>query len=550
MKCRTGLWSVILAVGHAFSVSCTKTPSPPVFQLQTTTCCATGVELHAVTLTGTVTTNGVRAVIDKGFCWDTLPSPLLTHHAWSAGPDTGTFTVKIDDLKASTTYYFRTYARTDLGVDYGNELSIRTLGWPEVRLRAIDSIWTNSARIIARVAADGGSPVTDRGVYWSTFGDPVLNGTKRSAGADTGDFTVRLTGLQSGTPYFVRAYVTTLAGTVQDTVWTFTTIDLPDIAGATASEVGTDRARLNGRILSNGHTSITELGFYWAAHAGVTTSDQLLTMPVQDTGAFSALLTGLVPNTTYHVRPFARNKVGVSMGAESSFSTGTIALPSVVTGSITGVGYNDATLSGEVLGDGGAAVTERGICWQILYNPQNLPSINGNHQALGAGVGKFSITVNGLMDNTPYQVRAYATNATGTAYGATAIFTTSPAPTPAPYLQLPVNGQEYLIAGEYSFTWSGLTASVNAFQIQFSTVADFNAPLRSLPDGGCTFSTARLVSGQVNAITTYQVGSMSMCVKFDSNAQNGTWYWRVRSENAFGQPSAWSSVRSFTVSIP
>ena len=44
----------------------------------------------------------------------------------------------------------------------------------------------------------------------------------------------------------------------------------------------------------------------------------------------------------------------------------------------------------------------------------------------GSGVGAFTSALTGLSDGTTYHVRAYATNAVGTAYGPHRSFATQP----------------------------------------------------------------------------------------------------------------------------
>jgi len=89
--------------------------------------------------------------------------------------------------------------------------------------------------------------------------------------------------------------------------------------------------------------------------------------------------------------------------------------PTVTTGQITGITTTTATCSdNNVTADGGAAVTARGICWSM--SPQPTASL-GTRTQDGTGSGSFTSTINGLASRSKYYVRAYATNATGTAYG-------------------------------------------------------------------------------------------------------------------------------------
>lgn len=97
-----------------------------------------------------------------------------------------------------------------------------------------------------------------------------------------------------------------------------------------------------------------------------------------------------------------------------------IQTPTVITFDVSSVTSNSAICGGEVANDGGATVTERGICWSTNTNP----TINNSHVSAGIGTGSFSATMSGLQANTTYHVRAYATNSAGTAYGLDKEFTT------------------------------------------------------------------------------------------------------------------------------
>jgi uncharacterized protein (TIGR02145 family) len=87
--------------------------------------------------------------------------------------------------------------------------------------------------------------------------------------------------------------------------------------------------------------------------------------------------------------------------------------PVLTTAMVTAILQNSATSGGTISFDGGAPVTGRGICWSILPGPQIIDS----HTADGAGTGTFISQMTGLIPDTIYYVRAYATNSKGTAYG-------------------------------------------------------------------------------------------------------------------------------------
>jgi len=96
-------------------------------------------------------------------------------------------------------------------------------------------------------------------------------------------------------------------------------------------------------------------------------------------------------------------------------------MPTVTTTVLSSITNTTATGGGEVTADGGAAVTARGVCWSTSANPV----VTGNHTTDGTGPGIFTSALTGLTASTTYYIRAYATNAVGTAYGNEISFTTS-----------------------------------------------------------------------------------------------------------------------------
>ena len=95
-------------------------------------------------------------------------------------------------------------------------------------------------------------------------------------------------------------------------------------------------------------------------------------------------------------------------------------LPTVETTAVTEVTQASATTGGVITNNGGADVTSRGVCWSTNQNP----TINDMLTSNGTGVGTFTSSIENLLANTTYYVRAYATNSVGTAYGENFCFVT------------------------------------------------------------------------------------------------------------------------------
>ena len=95
--------------------------------------------------------------------------------------------------------------------------------------------------------------------------------------------------------------------------------------------------------------------------------------------------------------------------------------PAVVTKSVGEVTKTSAKVVGQVAADGGAEVTERGVCWST----DGTPTILDYHvKDVEGGLGSYDILFTDLVPNTQYYVRAYATNESGTGYGDEKTFTT------------------------------------------------------------------------------------------------------------------------------
>jgi uncharacterized protein (TIGR02145 family) len=87
-------------------------------------------------------------------------------------------------------------------------------------------------------------------------------------------------------------------------------------------------------------------------------------------------------------------------------------IPTVTISSVSNITETTASTGGVVTSDGGSAVTARGVCWSLSSNPTTADGKTAD----GTGTGSFTSSITGLTPGGIYNVRAYATNAVGTAY--------------------------------------------------------------------------------------------------------------------------------------
>lgn len=98
--------------------------------------------------------------------------------------------------------------------------------------------------------------------------------------------------------------------------------------------------------------------------------------------------------------------------------------PTVLTNSAASTGRTTGTAQGQITNTSLTPVSVSGICWSTSANPTDALTTKTTNGPLT--VGTFNHNMTGLTAGTLYHVRAYATNAVGTGYGADVTFTTDP----------------------------------------------------------------------------------------------------------------------------
>jgi hypothetical protein len=340
------------------------------------------------------------------------------------GTGQGGYTSSITGLTRHTTYHVRAYATNEIGTSYGSDQTfITTYDVPIVYTKSNFTHYSSTAwQGGGTIADEGGTPVTERGVCWSTSVNPTIMDNKVNViVSGTGSFFAILDGLSPNTTYHARAYGTSSFATGYGEDVVFTTDPLrPIVITSAVSSATQTTINCGGNVIDDQGANVTSRGVWWSANAypmvdGNTTEDGT------GTGIFSSTITGLNPGTSYHVRAYATNSVGISYGGDSLFTT-LPGPPSVLTNEVTSVFQTNVTTGGNVILENGAMVTNRGVCWSLSEEPTIADSKTDD----GTGIGIFSSNITSLAAGTTYHLRAYATNIAGTAYGNERTFTTSP----------------------------------------------------------------------------------------------------------------------------
>lgn len=376
----------------------------------------TNVSYTSATVGGNVTSNGGKEVTERGVY---IKGPDGNSKKITSGKGSGNFTIALSNLLENTTYSIRAYAINEKGTAYGEIIDFTTKGKliPIVTTAIPTNVLYTSAIVGGEVTSEGSSTITERGIYLK---GPDGTVTKFALGKGLGKFSGELSNLLDSTIYSVRAYAINEHGTAYGEIIEFMTKGylLPTVTTSTPTNITKESATVGGSVNNAGGTTVTERGVVYSTNQNPTTSNSKATSG-SGPGAFSCSLSNLEAGTTYYVRAYAINKKGTAYGEQKSFTTKSYALPTVATVSATNITYTSATVSGNVINEGGANVTERGIIYATTPNPT---TTNGKVMC-GSGIGSFSCPLNNLQNGTTYYARAYAINAGGISYGEEISFT-------------------------------------------------------------------------------------------------------------------------------
>ncbi len=278
---------------------------------------------------GAILNDGGAAISSRGVCWSsTTTTPTILNTKSIDGTGVGTFISSLTSLTPGTTYYVRAYATNIVGTAYGNTISFTTVAATipiGITTNVLTSVTQTTASGGGNINSDGGAAVTSRGVCWSNINsNPTISNTKTIDGSGIGAFSSSLTGLTPGTTYYVRAYATNSAGTAYGSMKSFTTqsATIPQgIFTTTASSITQTTATSGGSITSDGGATITMKGVCWSSTTSTPTISNTNTNNGTGSTSFSSSLSSLTANTTYYIRAYALNSIGIGYGNTVTFTT-------------------------------------------------------------------------------------------------------------------------------------------------------------------------------------------------------------------------------------
>lgn len=431
---------------------------------------------------GSVVSEEDTEITGRGICYNTTGFPDIFSEKAEAGGGTGDFFVQLNNLTPGTTYYMRSYAVTEMGVNYGEVITFTTRSGD-----APVTYWLQTFDDLSQIPDSNPSEPTeitvpDQGtwIYKGAYKDSnplyiqdksaycirllknisyVITPLLKDGVTELSFYEARgkreltiYTSTDGGSQWDLLQKINTVKGTANTvtvnsasvnrikianesggdanidnlSVTVFPSGTVPVVRTSEVTNIGKNTATSGGEITNEGSKPVIERGVCWSTSSIPLIADHRST-DGNGMGAFTSKLTELPAGKLIYLRAYARSRAGTGYGNTVTFTTDAATLPVVTTAEAKNVTGETAVGGGTVTDNGGAPITEQGVCWNTSGNP----SIQDNRTSDETAFGTFQSKIKELLPNTSYYYRAYATNEAGTAYGTTETFTTGSVSLPA-----------------------------------------------------------------------------------------------------------------------
>lgn len=183
---------------------------------------------------------------------------------------------------------------------------------PIVTIYSITGTTFNSA-IINFEIINSGNTISSTGILYGTDQN-ILNWLNVSGVTNN----IEITGLTSGTTYYVKAYAINEIGTGYSAEDNFTTqnpmiLYVPTVLSLNQTGTTLSGSTFNGLITSDGGSPITDNGFYYGNISGTTTGSTQMSLSGTTIGNFSEFIGGFGINTQHFYKAYATNAIGTTL---------------------------------------------------------------------------------------------------------------------------------------------------------------------------------------------------------------------------------------------
>ncbi|WP_028580987.1 beta strand repeat-containing protein [Desulfogranum japonicum] len=485
--------------------------------------------VNSATLNGSVTANNSEATITFEYGTTTAYGTTVTANQ---SPVVGTAETQvsknISGLTPDTTYHYRVVGTNSQGTSYGADQIFYNTTSPYAATEAASAVGNSTARLNGTVnpkTFDGGTSSWTTAVTFeygltTSYGHTVTAQESPMGGDINQNASAALTGLQPGTIYHYRIVADNTNGTTTGEDVIFMTYSLPDAETITAAPVESTSATLNATV--NPYGEVTNITFEYGlttSYGNTVTADGSPSTENADT-SFSATISGLNQNTTYHFRVVASNGSGTTYGEDRTFVTGTPP-PTATTKTATSISSTAAVLNG--------TVNANGLSTTVGFEYGSTPTFDRTTAATpsilsGSSATDVSLSLSNLLPGTTYYYRVKATNAGGTVYGTVSNFETIAPPA--------VTTEE---ASGVTTTSATLNGSVNANDLASTVTFEYGT---TTSYGTSITADQSPVAGTADTAVSYALSGLTPAI---------TYHYRVVASNAAG--TTYGDDRTFTTSV-
>jgi len=406
-----------------------------------TTAAVTEIKHFTAKCGGNVTDDGYSFILEKGVCWSKSPGPTIENDKTTEGDDKGSFISTIIMLSPQTTYYARAYATNAAGTAYGNEVVFTTKSfignltdnrddhvYKFVEINGKKWMTENLAYLPEVSPSNVSSSQTPHYYVYDYQGSNVEDAKALSNYSVYGvlyNWTAAMAGAKSNdaNPGAIQGVCPDGWHLPSDSEWKELEIFL-GMSPYDANLTG-QRGDIGGKLKEEG----TE---HWhPPNTGAINTYSFTALPGgtrnYDNNFFSLSYTGYWWTSTEYDVTYAYNRIldyafpsiyrnyppkhqGLSVRCVEGQGAH---IPEVHTSTPENITADGATVGGEVMDDGFAAIIERGI----FFGTNTSPQFTGIKYIINSEEGPFSTNLSGLTTGVTYYVVAFATNVAGTAYG-------------------------------------------------------------------------------------------------------------------------------------
>ena len=364
---------------------------------------------------GYISADGGVPILTRGVCWGTEHNPTIDLETKTQdGEGPGNFVSTISGLLPGITYHVRSYATNINGISYGEETSFITyrsdaitdVDWNYYNIIRIgNQIWTQENLKTTKFNDGTSIPKIENEVTWPGWESPAYCYLNNNESTYKNLYGVLYNHFV--TVYSLNACPTGWHVPTHDE-WSTLVDNLggPAVAGGKLKETGLEH-------WSEPNFNATNSTGFTALPGGYRDQVGTFSNPGDHANFWTSTVIGDKGSWAYHLSRFDEKAVGSWNDDVDGFSIRCVQSAPTVKTIVKLKTKASIECEGNITTDGGFEVTERGICYSINPNPtiENSTKISD-----GTGPGSYSITLQPLIPETTYYIKAYAINTIGTGY--------------------------------------------------------------------------------------------------------------------------------------